>query len=190
MKKIPIFKNTIHIEYDPSDRRKHWVHLTIGEEKITLTRDNLILLSNSLRETIDEYTNDILEDNYKALEFSNAVIACIKGEIGKVKIERLNTEGDPDYEVLPPGVYYYDVVYYSDVEDEIFYAIHGVPITFMPNDDLFYDVLKTYVGGNHPYTHKIAFEFSNFSLDRIKEEFALLKRLRDEEAVYESVAKE
>jgi hypothetical protein len=131
---------------------------------------------------VQQYYGLLTQHQANIIEMKNAHINSITGRVSKVKITKAfghtNEEG-----VAEPGLYSCFVDYFEDhgVESEVpVNSIDLIDLQFFPTEDLFYDNLKTLIGGNHQYSNNIAFELIGFSLLSIQEEFAEVFAIKKE----------
>lgn len=134
-----------------------------AEEAIKLGK---VLIDEGIKLKEDSLNNELYLKE-KMIHFKNAHLACMKGEIGRIRIVY---EG----EVLSnPGFYTFSIEYYSDVEadDTLLYNVESIDSFVPPDKDGQMDWLRTLVGGNHNYTSTIAVELIDFSFEELSEKF-------------------
>lgn len=114
----------------------------------------------------------ITQHLHNIVELKTAHINCIRGHVHKIKITKA-FEYTNDDGTITPGLYSCFVDYYEYVGDEkeIINSIDLIPLMFFPEETMFYDTIKTLIGGNHQYTSEIEVELEGFSLESIRTEF-------------------
>jgi hypothetical protein len=112
-------------------------------------------------ETAQQTRITILE---QALQFKNAQMACIKGEVGEIEITKL-ADGNS------LGMAQFKLTYFDDVERHLLYEVENVTCYVPAMQEEQYEWLRSLVGGNHQYTSTIKVSLVGLSLEQVRAEF-------------------
>lgn len=125
-------------------------------------------LAAQLNVLVAEAAKEEIETLKKVVEFRNAQLACVKGQVGKLTIARI---GDSDRGGAP-GFGIYTLEYFDDQADTtMLHSVEEIECYVPPVQDDQYEWLRTLVGGNHQFTTEIAVNLEGFTFDQIREEF-------------------
>lgn len=119
------------------------------------------------------YYDMLVHHQQNIIELKTAHLNCVQGRISKIRISKIFTHHDQSDNIIP-GLYSCFVDYIETIgdEDEIVNTLEVVPLQFFPEESMFFENIKTLVGGNHQYTNDIAIQLDGFSLQSIQEEYA------------------
>jgi hypothetical protein len=107
-----------------------------------------------------------LNQKLKMVQLKNAHLACLRGEIGQLKIIYTGTTSRI-------GFYKFTLEYYNDVDNALVYSIDEIDFFIPLDQEGQYNWLRTLVGGNHQFTTSIGIKTENFS--EFNKEFLKLK---------------